>query len=389
MRLAFICTEMLPSPAIRGGAIQVLIDGVAPLIAAKHRLTIYSVSDPELPGHELRGAIEYIRLPKNLYAKCVAKYLQKQAMPYDVAHVFNRPRNVFLYKQASPSTRFVLSLHNEMFKPRKISDEEGMACIESAEAIMTVSDFIGQTVTDRFPAARDKVRTLYSGADLERFQPVWSPSVQEIRKQLREKLGLTDKKVILFVGRLNEKKGPHILIEAFKQLIQKHSDTALVIVGARWFSDNTITDYVRDLYRLSKPVHDRIVFTGHIAPQEIHQYYALADVFVCSSQWQEPLARVHYEAMAAGLPIITTNRGGNAEVIKNFYNGLVINNYTSPQAFHNNLDMLLANPLMAATIARSARQSAETGFSFQRVAEDLLKVYEQAAEIKKESETAS
>lgn len=379
MRLAFICTEMLPSPAIRGGAIQVLIDGVAPIVAAKHRLTIYSVSDHELPYYEHRGLIEYRRFNRNYYSKAVAGSLEKQTEPYDVAHVFNRPRNVRLYKQASPSTRFVLSLHNEMFKASKLSTEEGLACINSAETIMTVSDFIARTVTGRFPAAAGKVRTLYSGVDLERFQPVWSPAIQEIRKKLRLKHGVAGKKVILYVGRLSDKKGPHVLIKAFKQLADKYPDLALVIVGGRWFSDNTVTDYIRELYRLSTPVQDRIVFTGHISPMEIQNYFAMADVFVCSSQWQEPLARVHYEAMAAGLPIVTTNRGGNAEVIKNYHNGLVINDYTSPQAFYKALDMLLANPMMAATLGRCARQVAEAKFGFQRVAQDLLDVYEKAA----------
>lgn len=378
MRLAFICTEMLPSPAIRGGAIQVLIDGIAPLIAARHRLTIYSVSDPELPYYEKGDLIEYKRFDKINYSKSVARNLQIQAQPFDVAHVFNRPRNVPHYKQASPSTRFVLSLHNEMFKPAKLSVEDGLACINSAETIMTVSNFIGRTVTGRFPGAVNKVRTIYSGVDLERFQPVWSPTVQDTRTKLRHKYGLADKKVILYVGRLSEKKGPHILIEAFKQLTAKYPDLALVIVGGRWFSDNTMNDYVRSLYKISAPLRNRIVFTGHLAPREIPDYYAMADIFVCSSQWQEPLARVHYEAMAVGLPIITTNRGGNAEVVKNYYNGLVINDYKSPQAFYQALDLLLSNPMMADTIGRSARKVAEEKYGFRRVAEELLDVYEKA-----------
>lgn len=385
MRLALICTEMLPSPAIRGGAIQVLIDGVAPLIAAKHKLTVYSVSDPALPYYEKRDSIEYKRFDKINYAKSIARNLQTQAKPFNAAHVFNRPRNIRVYKQAAPSTSFVLSLHNEMFKASKLSNEDGLACINSVETIMTVSDFIGRTVTNRFPAAGGKVRTLYSGADLERFQPIWSPAVQEIRTKLRKKYDLTNKKVVLYVGRLSEKKGPHVLIEAFKQLTYKHPDLALVIVGGRWFSDNTVNDYIRSLIKLSTPVQDRIVFTGHISPKDIANYYAMADIFVCSSQWQEPLARVHYEAMAAGLPIVTTNRGGNAEVIKNYYNGLVINDYTSPQAFFQALDVLLSNPMMAAAIGRTARRVAEAKFSFHRVAEELLDVYEKAYSRRKET----
>ena len=59
----------------------------------------------------------------------------------------------------------------------------------------------------------------------------------------------------------------------------------------------------------------------------------MGDLFVCSSQWNEPLARVHYEAMAAGIPIITTNRGGNAEVMNQGKNGIIIDDYDQPKAF--------------------------------------------------------
>ncbi|MEX2103902.1 MAG: glycosyltransferase, partial [Bacilli bacterium] len=73
-------------------------------------------------------------------------------------------------------------------------------------------------------------------------------------------------------------------------------------------------------------------------------HFLIGDIFVCSSQWQEPLARVHYEAMGAGLPIITTHRGGNAEVIKTGENGIVIEDYSNPQAWAATISYLLSNP---------------------------------------------
>jgi hypothetical protein len=63
MKLALICTEMLPSPAIKGGAIQIMIDGVAPILSKKHQLTVYSITDPKLAKRGKRGGISYIRFP--------------------------------------------------------------------------------------------------------------------------------------------------------------------------------------------------------------------------------------------------------------------------------------------------------------------------------------
>lgn len=104
---------------------------------------------------------------------------------------------------------------------------------------------------------------------------------------------------------------------------------------------------------------------------------AAADVFVCPSQWQEPLARVHYEAMASGLPIITTARGGNAEVIVEGENGIVIANPEDPQAFVEPLSYLLSNPSQARRMGEYGRLIAEEKYTWERVASDVLTVWQQ------------
>ncbi len=77
MRLAFICTEKLPSPAVKGGAIQMMMDGVSPILARKHQLTIYSVTDESLPDQEKRNGIQYIRFPREQYVEEVARSLKR------------------------------------------------------------------------------------------------------------------------------------------------------------------------------------------------------------------------------------------------------------------------------------------------------------------------
>ncbi len=382
MRLAFICTEKLPVPAVRGGAIQILIDGIAPLIAKTHRLTVLSVAAPGLPAREIVRGVEHIRFPKTNYSYHITKYLRaNRQTPFDVIHVFNRPAKVYLYKQAAPGTRFVLSLHNEMFNVKKISRVEAKKCVNSVDKILTVSKFIARTVSVRVPEARGKLKTVYSGAELNRYVPVWSAG--EKRSALRARLGLTNKKAIISVGRLSKKKGVHVLVEAFKQVLPRHPNTVLLIVGSRWFGDNSVDDYVEKLYDMSRPIRDKVIFTNFVSPDKVPDYYLASDIFVCSSQWREPLARVHYEAMAAGLPVITTDRGGNAEVVTNFYNGIVINDYSNPAAFAKALEFLLSNPAKAMEMGRRGREMAERHFNFSRMAQELQSVYEE--EYKKKS----
>lgn len=120
------------------------------------------------------------------------------------------------------------------------------------------------------------------------------------RNSLRSQNQLESKKVILFVGRLSRNKGPHVLVRAMSHL--KHSDAALVVVGGAWYSDNKVSDYIAYVRALAARSPLPVITTGYVQSGDIHRWFCAADVFVCTSIWDEPLARVHYEAMAAGLP---------------------------------------------------------------------------------------
>lgn len=375
MKIAYICTEKLPSPAIRGGAIQMMIDGISTYISQEFELTIFSISDPSLPKQSTQDNIHYVYFPQINYEQNVIKALQSNT--FDIIHVFNRPQNIPLYKQASPDSKFVLGLHNDMFAEHKISIPEGNGIIEMVTAIVTVSNYIKETVIARFPQAAHKISIVYSGVNIKTSPPIWTRKGQEIRNEFRKKYAIQDKKVILFVGRLTKNKGADILIHAMKEIVKVHKDAVLVIVGGKWFSDNGVNKYIKKLHKLAKPIEEHVIFTKFIPADQIHNIFLMGDIFVCSSQWNEPLARVHYEAMAAGIPIITTNRGGNAEVITDEYNGCLIEQYNNPKEFSRLIQALLFQPEFAKLMAQNGRKIVEKNFTFKHTANKLKQVYNQ------------
>jgi len=387
IKIAFICTEMLTVPPLRGGAIQVLIDGVTPHLSQNHDLTIFCITDPDLPDREIVNGVEYIRVSRENYVFNVARELSKKQVNqeyYDVIHVFNRPRDVLIYKTAMSKSRFVLSLHNEMFKENKISTEMGNLVIRATDKIMTISEYIGTTITARFPLAKSKVKAVYSGVDFKKYKPIWSEEVQNSRKEMRQKYGVEDKQVILFVGRLSPVKGPDILLKAMKGVFKKQHNAVLVIVGSKWFSDDTIDEYGLKLRQLAESLgENKVIFTGFLPPSEIPVHFLIGDLFVCSSQWQEPLARVHYEAMGAGLPVITTNRGGNTEIVNHLHNGIVIDDYSNPEAFTDAISYLLSNKKEADSIGKAGRKFVESNHGFEHVTKRLEDLYTAAMKIKK------
>jgi Glycosyltransferase len=380
MHIAMIGTEKLPVPAIRGGAIQIYIQSTAEIIAVSNQVTVFSIKDPDLKNEETVRGIHYIRLNRETYVSELAEQLSRGR--FEIVHLCNRPAWIEHLKKAAPESRFVLSVHNEMFTETKMSHESGEQCIRSVAEIVTVSNYIAKTITNRFPEAAEKVRTVYSGVDLDTFHPAWTDEGMRIRKIMREKTGLEGKQIILFVGRLSKVKGPHILLQAIPAIAEEHPEAMFVFIGSKWFGDDRVNNYVRHLYTLGAMHQEHVTFIKFIRPSDIPYYYAMSDIFVCSSQWQEPLARVHYEAMAAGVPVITTNRGGNGEVISEGHNGFIIDAFDRPDAYARQINILLGDQTLRDRMGRIGRQTAENKYGWKRVAENLIDVYRSAAQSK-------
>ena len=373
-----ICTEKLAFPPINGGAVQMYLEGALPILSTIHEITVFSIQDPKLPNRAFENNVKYIRLPASTseeYFRNVKKYLTND---FDLVHVFNRPRFVpFLSKGLTCA--FSLSLHNEMFGRKKISNELASSCINRVSFITTVSQFIANGVKELYPFAKEKLHPVYSAVDCNLYTPVWDDDAKDSRRNiLRAKYGLKDYKTILYVGRLTPKKGTHIVLDAMNSVMKSHPNTALMIIGSKWYGGNKPTDYIKLLKNMSKDLKGPVIFTGFLSPYEIPKYYSIGDIFINLSQWREPLARVHYEAMAAGLPIITTNRGGNAEVMDEGVNGFVINDNDceNPKVLEKNIIRLLDNKELSLKLGTNGRKLAKEKYNFTRLANDLLKLFE-------------
>ncbi|TMW72951.1 glycosyltransferase family 4 protein [Alteribacter natronophilus] len=376
MKVAIVCTEKLPVPPIRGGAIQTYIAGALPALKGKHSITVFGRTDPDLPDQETADGVRYVRVPGGLletYRDGIGEALKSET--FDVIHIFNRPRLVGRIREAQPGARLILSMHNDMFKPEKINHDEGAAAIAEVDKIITISDYIGTSITADFPEAAPKLKTIYSGVDVNRFVPASTPQGRKLREAIRSEHQIGSRKLIMFAGRLSANKGADILLQAMPILAEKHPDVALVLVGSKWFSDDNITDYVAYVRALAQRMPVPVITTGFVHPDEIHKWFAASDVFVCPSQWEEPLARVHYEAMAAGLPIVTTARGGNPEVIEPGKNGYVVENPEDPQEFADKISRILSSSSAARTMGTHGRQIAELHFVWSRVVKDILTVW--------------
>jgi glycosyltransferase involved in cell wall biosynthesis len=149
-------------------------------------------------------------------------------------------------------------------------------------------------------ADRQRLHVMRNGVDLERFQPV-------DQVEARRHLGLpVERRILLSVGLLIERKGHHIAIEALKQLPQ---DVLLVIAGS-----GPERERLQNLAR-ECGVAARVRFAGQVPNDQLKWWYSAADALVlCSSR--EGWANVLLEAMACGTPAIATDIWGTPEVIQ-------------------------------------------------------------------------
>ena len=376
MKILMICTEKLPVPPILGGAIQTYINGVIPYLAKSHSITILGIMDPSLPSKETINDVNYVRIPGKvleMYREGIVNYLQSNH--FDLIHIFNRPRLVLPIRKVAPKAKIILSMHNDMFNENKIDSAEAIAVLNEVENIITVSNYVGNTIQKLYPQAKDKLHTIYSGVDTERFLPSNHPKMEKTRLKIRQEHDLENKTVILFAGRLSRNKGVDRLVRALPDLHKQHKDLALVIVGSKWFSEDSMTDYIAYVKSLARRLPVPIIATGFVPQSEIQNWFAAADLFVCTSVWEEPLARVHYEAMAAGLPIITTARGGNPEVIIQNENGLIVDNPENPDNFRDKISELLSNKRLMNKMREKGRNLALSHYQWNRVASDILTVW--------------
>lgn len=382
MKIALICSDKGPCPPIRGGAIQLLISRVAPLLAKKHEVTVYSIGDPDLSDRESFQGVWYERFPSKRFFGNVCKRIAKE--DFDVIQVYNRPAWVSSFRALAPKAVIILSLHNTLLDTLKVSQKEAASSIRHSDQILTVSRFVAKDTMNKFPEARGKIQVVYTGVDLKEYSPVWSNKGQKWRREIRKRYRIGDNDpVLLFVGRLVSYKGSHVVVHALKQILKTNDKVKLLIVGSKWYADNEMDSYIKDLFRLALTMNRHVIFTSYVPVDEIPKYYAAADVFICASQWQEPLARVHYEAMASGLPIITTRRGGNHEVVVEGGNGLLIRNYTDPSKFAKSVNHLLAHRGLARKMGQMGRELAERIYNFERVANDLEEMYQSLSDNKK------
>jgi teichuronic acid biosynthesis glycosyltransferase TuaC len=180
------------------------------------------------------------------------------------------------------------------------------AAMDSASKLFAVSDSLKHDVPARLGIADEKTVVIGNGVDTSKFS-------RRDRGEARRRLGIAaDAKVLISVGSLVELKGFHRVLPVLPRLRLRFPGLRYLVVGG----GTTQGDMSGRLRAMTSELglDDCVVFCGPQVPDELGWHYSAADLFVSATSY-EGWANVLLEAMACGLPVVTTNVGGNPQVV--------------------------------------------------------------------------
>ena len=215
---------------------------------------------------------------------------------------------------------------------------------------VAISNFIKDTVVKEFKLDPNKVECVYNGVNINNFKFV--------QKEFTEPIKLIN------VGTFYHIKNQQLLINGVKRLVDKGYNLKLTLVG-----DGKMREELTSLVKAFS-LENYIEFTG-IVPN-VKDYLNNADIYCCSSL-VEGLPIAVLEAMACGLPVITTNAGGIVDIVKDDYNGYVCANF-EVEDYILLVEKLIVNKKLLLEMSKNSRLLAET-LSIEECAKNYSKLY--------------
>jgi L-malate glycosyltransferase len=230
------------------------------------------------------------------------------------------------------------------------------------DAVFAVSHLVRQHCIEVDGIPKERVFTIHNGLDLS----AWSatPPAHKVALTAKDCISITT------VGNIRRVKGHDILIKAAAAIVPQFPQVCFSIVGAvlepEYFAE--LQTLVKDL-NLAEHIH----FAG--AKSHLHDHLASSDIFVLPSR-SEGFSNAIVEAMAASLPVVATDVGGNAEAVRDGLTGYIVPP-EAPAALASAIKRLLNDPEKAAEMGNAGRSLAAQEFTLEVMMNRTAAVYRQ------------
>ncbi len=181
------------------------------------------------------------------------------------------------------------------------------------------------------------------------------------KNELKKELNIGSKKVILYVGRLEKRKGVEYLVRGFAKLLNDYNDTVLIIIGR-----GECRNHLESLSK-SLNVSNCIYFRGYVEDELLPAYYLLSDICVIPSityMIGDPWVFTVNEAMYFGKPVIVTDAVGAAfDMIEDGKNGFLVKEKSSDELYHA-MKKILSDPELKQRMGEESKRIIEERYTY-------------------------
>jgi len=371
--------DLLPSVAAQGVEVHLFTPRWAggKSREKKGKATVHRIDPPIVEA----GSLFATAWQTNLALEDEAAFLQ-QKEPFDIIHAHDwlvgftacslkRHYKIPLLATIHATERGRgQGLHNDL--QRAINDVEWWLTYE-AWRVICASEFMAQEVKAFFNVPADKVDVVPNGVDGERFRRLEGEDLAAFRAEF----ATSQEKIILYVGRIVQEKGPHLLVQAAPKVLARHK-AKFVVVGTGDLLDS-LQEQAQEL-----GVGRNFYFTGFIPDEDRDRLYKVADCAVFPSLY-EPFGIVALEAMAARVPVVVSEVGGLKEVVKHGETGITF--YTNnPESLAWGILHTLEHPEWAKMRVENAYRMVKEEYGWDRIARRTIEIYKRIIEEREASD---
>jgi len=293
--------------------------------------------------------------------------LQEEVLKFKPDIIHAQHLWMFPYCASKLNVPYVATAHGtdiKGFRRDKRYRPFALAGARSAQKIITISEQVDTDVKKLYGIPEEKGKLIHNGFDERIFYP------QKVdKKKLLGEYGIRPppEYIVSFVGKFAHFKGIDVLLKAAKIYENEFDSVATLIMG----HGNRYQELVDLKERLNLK---NVYFIGHLDQEDAARVLNIADVSVVPSR-EEAFGLVAIEALACGVPVVATNRGGLPDFIDESVGALVdAEDYIG---LAEAIIKEIKNPQREVK-SRRAAEYALNGFSWQRVAEEVVEVYEEA-----------
>tara|TARA_Y100000591_G_scaffold332827_1_gene371772 strand:- start:3003 stop:4241 length:1239 start_codon:yes stop_codon:yes gene_type:complete len=239
---------------------------------------------------------------------------------------------------------------------------------EKSDGIVTVCHAAMNSITKKLNISHENHIVIPNAIDHKIFSKNFSiDRIKKIKSILS--INLTDD-IFLYAGRIHSSKGIYEVVEAFQMLKKINDKITLLIVGKNLsqYDDFELVEFLNQFEENYSKTKIKIIETVDIS--KMAEIYSISHISLSCSLEHEGCSKVIIESLMSNTPVIVTDVGGNPELVKHKYNGLIVSNKNLRKGLFNAMELIISDHKLYSHLAKNSKKSVIQKHNYKRLCED-------------------